>query len=784
MHLLLIDNFDSFTWNLAQLFMTLDCRVSVRRNTTPLAELIALAPDALLISPGPGTPHESGVSMEALRHWMHRIPVLGVCLGMQVINECFDGRTVHAAEPVHGKTQPLRHDGSGVFAALPSPFRAARYHSLAVERHSDELIEQAWTQDGTVMALRHASLPLHGVQFHPESFLTEHGESMARNFLALVGDAGGPETGRAVGSALQDQDLQGLVRQKPPPRVPDEIGIGSVIASWRWSAAAEDLPAMSAAAFAEKAHRRADGTPHLILLSGGEHDCSRRSIAFLRPAAILRAKNGRSTLTTADSILHDDSDPFALLRMAHDGLMRSREDASSHTHAHAPAREANAPPFPSPMISGYVAYEAAREIETLPAAAHDELALPDMFFLWPTEMLIRSHDDGAVTRLSLTWRHDGALLSEITAAVASSAPEQSSASEQSPEPRLDKSGGFLRRSFSRRDYEDAVRRVRRHIRDGDVYQVNLSQRFVFPLREHPFRLWLRLFAANPAPFYAYVDAGDHRVLSTSMERLFRIARSDLAQQELQSREPEQGASVPDEAVESAQGQMVIETRPIKGTRPRGATAAEDARLERELASSAKDDAELSMIVDLARNDIGHVCRAGSVRVAEHKRIERYANVMHLVSVVRGTLRADADIAAVFRALLPGGSITGCPKIRAMEIIDALEPVTRHVYTGSIGMLAADGTADFSIAIRTAVAKDNECHLSVGGGIVYDSDPAAEYAETLDKGATFFRLAGVTPHFTDAGDAGAGDAGAGDAGAGDANARDGDQSNTDIRNMED
>ena len=186
MHLLLIDNFDSFTWNLAQLFMALDCRLSVRRNTTPLAELIALAPDALLISPGPGTPRDSGVSMEALRHWMHRIPVLGVCLGMQVLNECFDGRTVHAAEPVHGKAQPLRHDGSGVFTALPSPFRAARYHSLAIERHSDELIEQAWTQDGTIMAVRHASLPLHAVQFHPESFLTEHGEGMAQNFISII----------------------------------------------------------------------------------------------------------------------------------------------------------------------------------------------------------------------------------------------------------------------------------------------------------------------------------------------------------------------------------------------------------------------------------------------------------------------------------------------------------------------------------------------------------------------------------------------------------------------
>jgi para-aminobenzoate synthetase component 1 len=186
----------------------------------------------------------------------------------------------------------------------------------------------------------------------------------------------------------------------------------------------------------------------------------------------------------------------------------------------------------------------------------------------------------------------------------------------------------------------------------------------------------------------------------------------------------------------------IESRPIKGTRPRGVTPAEDERLSLELLSSLKDDAELSMIVDLVRNDLGRICQAGSIHVSSHKRLERYDNVQHLVSTINGVLRPGTDIDAVFRALFPGGSITGCPKVRAMEIIDALEAVARHVYTGSIGYLASDGGADFNIAIRTAVVKDGICHLSVGGGIVYDSDPAEEYVETLHKGSTFFNLAGI------------------------------------------
>ncbi|MBN1447414.1 MAG: aminodeoxychorismate/anthranilate synthase component II [Bacteroidetes bacterium] len=191
MHLLLIDNFDSFTWNLAQLFLALDCRVTVRRNTTAIEELLTLQPDALVISPGPGTPRDGGVSAAVLGYWKDRLPFLGVCLGMQILNEFFEGRTVHAPQPVHGKAHPVRHDGSDLFSSLPSPIRAARYHSLAVERRSPALKEQAWSEDGTVMAIRHVSLPLFGVQFHPESFLTEHGETMARNFLGIVRRHGG-----------------------------------------------------------------------------------------------------------------------------------------------------------------------------------------------------------------------------------------------------------------------------------------------------------------------------------------------------------------------------------------------------------------------------------------------------------------------------------------------------------------------------------------------------------------------------------------------------------------
>ncbi|MEY4544996.1 MAG: hypothetical protein RL685_1191, partial [Pseudomonadota bacterium] len=263
--------------------------------------------------------------------------------------------------------------------------------------------------------------------------------------------------------------------------------------------------------------------------------------------------------------------------------------------------------------------------------------------------------------------------------------------------------------FSRAEYLSAVEAIRRYIVEGDVYQVNMSQRFQAPFSGDPFDCFATMYAANPAPFFAYINAGDHQIVSTSPERFIQLRDGS------------------------------VETRPIKGTRPRGKTPAEDDALRRELQESPKEDAELSMIVDLLRNDIGKVCRAGSVRVVEHKRTEGYQNVFHQVSIVKGELDPGLDAVDLLRATFPGGSITGCPKIRAMEVIDELEPVRRHIYTGSIGYVGFDGTMDLSIAIRTATFMDGKALFSVGGGIVIDSDPASEFEETLHKGRTLMTV---------------------------------------------
>ena len=261
----------------------------------------------------------------------------------------------------------------------------------------------------------------------------------------------------------------------------------------------------------------------------------------------------------------------------------------------------------------------------------------------------------------------------------------------------------LRSSFTHRGYLDAVSRVRDYIIAGDIFQANLSQRLQAPLEEDPWQLYKRLREVNPAPFAAYLEFEGVAVASASPERFLLL----------------------DEAGR-------VETRPIKGTRPRGLSPLHDAALSLSLAESEKDRAENLMIVDLLRNDLSRVCRPGTVRVPELFALEHFPTVHHLVSTVTGELEPGKGATDLLAAAFPGGSITGAPKVRAMQIIAELEPSRRGIYCGSIGFLSLTGAMDTSIVIRTGVAIGGQVYFSVGGGIVADSDPEQEYRETLDK----------------------------------------------------
>jgi para-aminobenzoate synthetase component 1 len=373
------------------------------------------------------------------------------------------------------------------------------------------------------------------------------------------------------------------------------------------------------------------------------------------------------------------------------------------------------PPFQTGAL-GYIAYEWGRTLERIPAPRYDDFDLPDVVFGIYDWAIAWDHEasrawvvarDEANKHRALDLVGDPEKIAEPSN-TAASRPTQAPESRERPpsypvdadwiDPRLG-----LRSSFTHAGYLDAVNRVREYIYAGDIFQANLSQRFEAPLVESPWDLYRRLRTRNPAPFAAFIELPECAVLSASPERFMRV---------------------------DAIGR--VETRPIKGTRPRGVGPEHDAALGRALTESAKDRAENLMIVDLIRNDLSRVCESGTVRVRELFALEHFATVHHLVSTVVGTLLPGLDGLDLLRASFPGGSITGAPKIRAMEIIAELEPSVRGVYCGAIGYLSVTGELDTNIAIRTALARDGRVYLNAGGGIVADSDAEQEYQETFHK----------------------------------------------------
>ncbi|MFI5184096.1 MAG: aminodeoxychorismate synthase component I [Vicinamibacteria bacterium] len=377
---------------------------------------------------------------------------------------------------------------------------------------------------------------------------------------------------------------------------------------------------------------------------------------------------------------------------------------------------ADLPPFQG-GVAGYFSYDLCHHLERLPSPRFDDLDLPDLCLGLYDWTLAWDHADGRTWLVSTGLPEDGparlARAEERADTVRRrlggrpielSSPDRAPSVRRASGPTTHEVGGWpgVVSTFSREEYLRAVEHVREYIRAGDLFQANLSQRFETRMDDHPFALYSRLRDRNPAPFAGYFDFGDGSVASASPELFLRLTGDR------------------------------VETRPIKGTSPRGWTPRHDSALGVALAESEKDRAENVMIVDLLRNDLSRVCRDHTVDVPELCRIERYATVHHLVSTVLGRLRPGLGAVDLLRATWPGGSITGAPKVRAMEIIAELEPTRRGVYTGSLGYISFGGAMETNIAIRTFVVKDGRAWFQAGGGIVADSDPEREYAETLDK----------------------------------------------------
>jgi para-aminobenzoate synthetase component 1 len=454
------------------------------------------------------------------------------------------------------------------------------------------------------------------------------------------------------------------------------------------------FPSSPTAAFGAIASR-----PGAILLEGGTREPKLGQWSFLAcdPFLVYRSKGPDIEIHTREGIRRPEGDPFLVLREL---LGEYRV-----------SRPSGAPPLLAGAM-GYYAYDLGRFVEATPEQAIDDVPVADCHLGFYGVVVCIDH---VARRAYITAigapEADPEAAQRLAEARALELADLFSAAQphlQPHTPTRTMERLAVRSNFTHDEYIVALRRVKEYIAAGDIYQANLTQRLSAPLATTPWDLYRRLTETNPAPFSAFFETPDCAVVSCSPERFLQVRGRE------------------------------VETRPIKGTRPRGATPEEDARLAAELVASEKDRAENVMIVDLERNDLGRVCEYGSVHVPELFGLESYATVHHLVSTVRGRLREGTTALDCLRASFPGGSITGAPKVRSMEIIEELEPTRRGIYTGAIGYLCFSGDMDVNIVIRTVVVKGGTAYFQVGGGIVADSDPEAEYEETLDKARALAR----------------------------------------------
>jgi anthranilate synthase component 1 len=370
---------------------------------------------------------------------------------------------------------------------------------------------------------------------------------------------------------------------------------------------------------------------------------------------------------------------------------------------------------------GFISYEYVTRIEpTVPPAARDELKVPLIYFMMSDTLLIFDRAKQTL-RLCVNAHVPGG--GAATAYAAAEAELQKlfeilkQPSSLAPAPLVEpRAFEIPKGNFSRPDYEKLVEGVKEYIRAGDIIQVVPSQRFARPFKKTPLDLYRALRTVNPSPYTFIMDTGDYALVGASPEVHVRLTDG------------------------------LVEIRPIAGTRKRGAGPEEDLELEKELLADEKERAEHLMLVDLARNDIGRVCRYGSITVPEYMFVERYSHVMHIVSQVEGQIAEDKDAFDLMRATFPAGTVSGAPKVRAMQIIAETEPVQRGFYAGALGYFGYDGNLDSCITLRTALLRDGMLYLQAGGGVVADSDPAAEYQETVNKAGALLKAAEIASNF--------------------------------------
>jgi len=683
MKILIVDNYDSFTFNLFQQISVVNGQepTVVENDKITIDEIRELNPDAIVLSPGPGNPERAddfGVCANIIEELS--IPTLGVCLGYQGIAHYSGGKVIHAPAPMHGRLSTVRHNDSALFNAIPQNFSVVRYHSLAVDTAlPDHLEPLAWTADDVLMALQHKNKPLWGIQFHPESICTQHGEQLIRNFLDLAVDYHASQNrdvryapGQVRKLSADDSSQHRQLPQNDNYRV-----------CYRKLDAFFDPETAFMHFYSDKDHAFWLGSDlvekalsRFIFMGAADGPYSQVISYNVKDRSLVVHSSGK-TSTTTESI-------FDYLNRE----LKEKGQASKDL------------PFDFNCgFAGYFGYEL--KADTGGRLVH-ESALPDAMFIFCDRLMVFDQIEATTYLVAFVPESETQAAEHWFDSVVSELQHLPAPADTD---KIYTGDGKLNFRLTR-PYETYIADIKQcfhEITEGESYEICLTNQLHTNPIEQPLNLYRILRRANPAPYASYLHFGDFSVLSSSPEQFLRVDRNGW-----------------------------VSTKPIKGTVARHPDKQIDETARNALGKNEKDSSENLMIVDLLRNDLGRVCEVGTVHVPKLMAVESYETVHQLVSTVRGLLKEEKTVVDCIRAAFPGGSMTGAPKIRTLEIIDRLETEARGVYSGSIGFIGLGGGADLNIVIRTAVCTPKTTSIGIGGAIVALSDAEEEFKEIVLK----------------------------------------------------
>ena len=646
MRSLIIDNYDSYTYNLYQLIGKVSGiePIVIKNDEMTYDEILNLNFDNVIISPGPGSPDKEkdfGVCKDIIEKLDK--PILGICLGHQGIYYYHGGKVVRAEEPMHGRQSSVNHNGNGLFKGIKNNFTVTRYHSLTCQdQELDDIEIDARTPEGIVMGISHKTKPIYGLQFHPESIASECGEELINNFINITRDF---YNKNQLAYEIIEKDFDtGELYEKLYTYDDRTLWLDS-------SKVEEGLSRFSI--FGLQGEKRG----HIL-----KYDVEKKLVE-------------KTFLASQEKEIFEES-IFDFLK-----ANRPRWDYDETL------------PFDFQLgYIGYFGYELKKDTENV--SNNNSYSYPDAYFKYCDRALVYDHLEKKLYLLSYgddpDWKED----------IKKFLDEDLEIKKEREEKRKFPKLKFVK---DKKTYTEDILKIKELIRAGETYEVCLTNRLDIFDKIDGKKYYMELREKSPGQYSAFLPLDELKIASSSMERFLRVDKD-----------------------------KIVSTKPIKGTIKRGESKEEDESLIEELRSEEKTKSENLMIVDLLRNDLGKFCEIGSVEVPKLMDVETYKTLHQLVTTVSGKIKEDVDIIEVLEKTFPGGSMTGAPKKRTLEIIDELETYPRGVYSGTIGYISNNSTMDFNIVIRTALIEEDKATIGVGGAIILLSDEEEEFDEIVLK----------------------------------------------------